>query len=218
MHAVTFIDGQVGLWYQKTDELWKPSHRAVDGHDVMRTLLQPLFALALAAPAVAQDSSKKQSEEDRRDGPYLGVAPGARDTAPGKTKVRSRGAVRYVTWVGFQMVGQGGRVFIQSTEPPVYNLVPGASDEVIVELLDSRLHSTNDARKLETGWFPTAILSVDADQHKRNITRVTIKLREVVGYDLRQEGNYLFLDFRPPTQPIVPPALPTPEPEAQAGG
>ncbi len=179
------------------------------------TLLLLLFGVSLATPAVAQDKGDKQkkSEADRRDGPYLGVAPGARDTAPGKTTIRSRGAVRYVTWVGFQMVGQGGRVFIQSTEPPVYNLVPGASDEVIVELVDSRLHSTNDARKLETGWFPTAILSVDADQYKRNITRVTIKLREIVGYDLRQEGNYLFLDFRPPTKPIVPPALPTPEPE-----
>lgn len=177
-----------------------------------------LLGVGLTAPAVAQDDApktrkKKQSEAERRDGPYLGVSPGARDTAPGKTKVRSRGAFRYVTWVGFQMVGRGGRVFIQSTEPPVYNLVPGASDEVIVELVDSRLHSTNDARKLETGWFPTAVLSVDADQHRRNVTRVVIKLREVVGYDLRQEGNYLFLDFRPPTKPIVPPKLPTPEPE-----
>ncbi len=183
----------------------------------MRSVLfHLLLGVALTAPAVAMDSAskkKKQTEEDRRDGPYLGVSPGARDTAPGKTKIRSRGAVRYVTWVGFQMVGQGGRVFIQSTEPPVYNLVPGATDEVIVELIDSRLHSTNDARKLETGWFPTAVLSVDADQHRRNVTRVVIKLREVVGYDLRQEGNYLFLDFRPPTKPIVPPKLPTPEPE-----
>jgi hypothetical protein len=178
-------------------------------------LLPTLLFLALAVPAVAQDSTKKQKEEDRRDGPYLGVAPGSRDTAPGKTKIRSRGAVRYVTWIGFQMVGQGGRVFIQSTEPPVYNLVPGGADEVIVELLDSRLHSTNDARKLETGLFPTAILSVDADQHSRNVTRVTIKLREVVGYDLRQEGNYLFLDFRPPTKPIVPPKLNTPTPDSE---
>ncbi len=182
----------------------------------MRTTTLLLLALAMAAPAAAK--KKKTAEPnlvERRDGPYLGIAPGARDAAPGKAAVRSRGAIRYVTWIGFQMVGAGGRVFIQSTEPPVYTLVPGANDEVIVELVDTRLHTRNDARKLETGWFPTAVLSIDADQHRRNVTRVKIKLREVVGYDLRQEGNYLFLDFRPPTQPIIPPVLNTPEPKGE---
>ncbi len=62
----------------------------------MRSVLfHLLLGVALTAPAVAMDSAskkKKQTEEDRRDGPYLGVSPGARDTAPGKTKIRSRGA------------------------------------------------------------------------------------------------------------------------------
>ena len=145
-------------------------------------------------------------------GPYLGVQPGAQDQAPGKDQIRSRGALRYVTWVGFQMAGQGGRVFIQSTEPAVYDMVPGNPDEVIIELTDTRLHSKNDARLLDTAWFPTAVLSVKAIQRTKSTTRVTIKLREIVGYDLRQEGNYIFLDFRPPQGAQATPAVPHPHP------
>jgi hypothetical protein len=163
-------------------------------------------------PAAAQDAPDKASPaaDLRRNGPYLGVAPGTRDTSPSTTRVRSQGAVRLLTWVGFQMVGTGGRVFIQATERPVYNLVPGAADEVVLEFPDTRLHSSNDARRLETGMFPTAVGWVEAQQSRGNVTRVTVKLRETVGYDLHQEGNYVLLDFRPPS----PATLAPPPPEA----
>ena len=175
----------------------------------MRALI--LFA-ALAACHAATASAQEPAEiAVKRSGPYLGVQPGMKDLAPGKSAVKSKGAIRFVTWVGFQMAGQGGRVFIQSTEPPEYTIVPGEADEVVLELQNSRLHSKNDGRPLDTGWFPTAVRSVDAKGLKGNKVEVRIKLREVVGYDLRQEGNYLFLDFRPPTSPIEPPKLATPE-------
>ncbi len=171
-------------------------------------LFAALVAACLAAPAQAQEPAEIAG---KRSGPYLGVQPGMKDLAPGKSAVKSKGAIRFVTWVGFQMAGQGGRVFIQSTEPPEYTIVPGEPDEVVLELQNSRLHSSNDGRPLDTGWFPTAVRSVDAQRLKGNKVRVRIALREIVGYDLRQEGNYLFLDFRPPTTPIQPPALETPE-------
>lgn len=179
-------------------------------------LSAPLFAAALAAaltlapsPATAQAEPTPKTHATTRTGPYLGVQPGMKDLAPGKATVRSKGAIRVVTWVGFQMAGQGGRVFIQSTEPPEYTLVPGEPNQVILELVDTRLHSVNDGRPLDTGWFPTAVARVDARQLKGNRVRITIDLREVVGYDLRQESNYLFLDFRPPVGPITPPVLPS---------
>lgn len=164
-------------------------------------------AAALALPTSALAERRGESKVAERNGPYLGIQPGVRDAAPGKVDVKSRGAVRVVTWVGFQMQGPGGRVFLQTTEPAVYNLVPSAADEVVLELTDTRLQSVNDGRKLETGYFPTAVAWVDADQLKSTL-RLTVKLREVVGYDLRQEGNYLILDFRPPTGPISPPGAP----------
>jgi len=172
-----------------------------------------ILGVLIAWPALS--SAQEAANAPTRTGPYLGVQPGAQDMAPGKGAVRSRGAIKVITWVGFQMSGQGGRVFVQSTEPPEYNIVPGATDEVVLEFPNTRLHSSNDGRRLDTGWFPTAVLSVQPRRLKGNTTRVIIKLREVVGYDLRQEGNYLFLDFRPPTGPINPPKLETPTPEAQ---
>ena len=151
----------------------------------------------------AQDTPKPIKID--RKGPYLGVQPGTQDLAPNTSSLRSRGAIRLITWVGFQMRGQGGRVFIQGTEPPTYEIVPGNPDEIVIALPNSRLHSKNNRRLLKTGWFPTAVLSVKASQEKNNLTKVTIKLREVVGYDLRQEGNYIFLDFRPPTGKLTVP-------------
>ncbi len=169
----------------------------------MRTVL---FVSALVAfsglPALAAPPGATKNTAKRRM-PYLGVSPGTNDYLP-----RTRGSKRVVTWVGFQMVGEGGRVFIQSNEPPLYNLVPGAPDEIIIDVSDARLRTRNDSRPLETGWFPTAVAGIDAQQLPGPTTRVIIKLREVVGYDLRQEGNYLLLDFRRPTQPITPPARP----------
>jgi hypothetical protein len=172
----------------------------------------PLSAILLAAAvlvgavpaALAADETAPRENPRLRTGPYLGVQPGLKDIAPGKVDVKSRGALRVLTWVGFQMQGAGGRVFLQTTEPAIYNIVASDPGEVVLELTDTRIQSSNDTRRLDTSWFPTAVVSVDARSQK-NLVRVTGKLREVVGYDLRQEGNYLFLDFRPPTQaPLAP--------------
>ena len=167
-------------------------------------------SLILATSAWAQ--SPTEATDVTRVGPYLGVQPGAQDQAPGKYQLRSKGALQTVTWVGFQMAGQGGRVFVQTTEPALYEIVPGDPNEVVLELRNARIHSKNDTRLLETGWFPTAVTSVKANQKKGSVVRVTIKLREIVGYDLRQEGNYVFLDFRPPQKLTAPPPQTAPTP------
>lgn len=182
-------------------------HSKARAHRVLGAAL----ALALALPALSaqaqgvDDTVETGKRIKRHRGPYLGVAPGANDHQPRVRKRRNAG--RVATWVGFQWVGEGGRVFIQANEPPQYTLVPGDPDEIIIDLPDTRLRTRNDSRRLDTSWFPTAVASVKARQEGRDLTRVTIKLREVVGYDLRQEGNYLLLDFRPPVQPIATPRL-----------
>ena len=172
-----------------------------------RSLTLCAFAMG-ALPAWAQPA-EGETEPAAQRVPYLGVSPGTNDYLP---RTRAREGQRVVTWVGFQMLGEGGRVFIQANEPPMYNLVPGEPNEIIIDLADSTLRTRNDSRKLETGWFPTAVAWVKAEQLPGKITRVTISLREVVGYDLRQEGNYLLLDFRPPTQPVTPPPHPLDDP------
>ena len=81
----------------------------------MRALI--VLIAMLAGPALAQTPSP-------RTGPYLGVQPGETDTAPGKVRLTSKGGMRLLSWVGFQMIGAGGRVFIQTNEAPVYEIVP----------------------------------------------------------------------------------------------
>lgn len=164
-------------------------------------------ALAMIASPLAANAQ----DTDTRTGPYLGVQPGVKDSAPGKEKVRYRGANRYITWVGFQMQGRGSRVFIQTTEPAVYNIVPAAADEVVLEFSNTRLQTSNEGRALDTMMFPSAVGKVVAEQTRRDLSRVIIKLRSIVGYDLRQEGNYIFLDFRPPPAAAPAPAAPAPE-------
>ncbi|MEZ4474565.1 MAG: AMIN domain-containing protein [bacterium] len=163
-----------------------------------------LCLVAFAAPAGAQEGNGTL-----RTGPYLGVQPGQKDDAPGKVQLAGKGGIKLLTWVGFQMVGEGGRVFLQTSEAPTYQLVSARPDEVVLELTDTKLHRKNDGRPLKTGWFPTAVREIDADPVRgdKTRTRVTIRLREQVGYDLRQEGNYLILDFRAPTGPVTAPPI-----------
>ena len=88
------------------------------------------------------------------------------------------------------MKGPGGRVFIQSTESPQYDVIASDALEVVLELKKSRLH-TKEGRPLDTTFFPTAVQKVTAKQLRGSVVRVTIQLSESVGYDLRQEGQYL---------------------------
>ncbi len=164
----------------------------------------PLFLLLILFPLTV---SAEGEEGIQRSGPYYGVQPGTQELAPNKSALRSRGVIRIISWVGFQMQGQGGRVFVQSTEPPEFELLGTEPDLIVVDFPNTRLHSKNDGHRLETGWFPTAVLWVEAKQLKKNVTRVFIKLREVVAYDVRQEDNYLFLDFRAPKGPLTAPKV-----------
>lgn len=154
---------------------------------------------ALAQPADEVGVGPKARPAAHLRGPYLGVAPGTNEDVP-RLRRRRKSGLRVATWVGFQWIGEGGRVFVQANTPPQYTLVPGNPDEIIIDLPETRLRTRNDMRTLDTTMFPTAVASVHAQQLSGDTTRVTIKLREVVGYDLRQEGNFLLLDFRPPVQ------------------
>ena len=175
----------------------------------MRALLF-FMILGLCVSAKAEENSAIPVV--KRVGPYLGVAPGSNDLAPNKADLRSVGTTRLISWVGFQMAGPGGRVFIQSTEPLEFDIVSTGEGKIVIDLANSFLHSSNDGRRLETGWFPTAVLWVEAKQHSEQVTRVTIRLREEVGYDVRQQGNYLFFDFRAPQGPVTTPAPTTTPP------
>ena len=145
-----------------------------------------LVTIAFAEPTVPQ-----------RSGPYLGVQPGMRDVAP-NTKIR--GATKQdnaLTWVGFDMTAPGGRVFLQTTSPVKYQVLPTNEDQVIIQLQDCELNWKNDGHHLDTSWFAaSAVKTIQAKPKKNsNVVEVRIQLKKNGAYDLRQEGSYLFIDF-----------------------
>ena len=92
----------------------------------MRFLIASLMLLAL--PAAAQEA-----DPTFRTGPYLGVQPGQKDDAPGKVRLTSKGGQKQLTWVGFQMATEGGRVFLQTTDVPTWQVISTQPDQVVKE-------------------------------------------------------------------------------------
>ena len=134
--------------------------------------------------------------------PYLGVNPALRNYAPGKT-VKSKKGQQKITWIGFQAQGDRGHVFIQSDQPPLYEVSKSSDDRVLIDFPSATLHTRNDARNLDTGFFPTMVRYVKATQVSRSIVRVTIKLRRPsTGYKVKKDKEMLHFYFNPPKSPI----------------
>ena len=145
-----------------------------------------LVTVAFAEPTVPQ-----------RSGPYLGVQPGMRDVAP-NTKLRGANKQdNALTWVGFDMTAPGGRVFLQTSSPAKYQVLPTAEDEVVIQIKNCALNWKNDGHHLDTSWFAaSAVKHIQAKPKKGlRLVEIRIKLKKDGAYDLRQEGSYLFVDF-----------------------
>jgi hypothetical protein len=102
-----------------------------------------------------------------------------------------------MTVLGFRPVPTGSRVFIQTNEPVTFNVTEG-DKQVVLELEDTRIDMVSHARRLDTSFFETAVVSVNADAGPSRTARVTIKLKERVSYQTRQDGNELSIEFQRP--------------------
>ena len=157
-----------------------------------------LTLLLVAQSALAQEDS--YSLEDRE--PYSGVNPTLRNFAPGKT-VKSVEGQQKITWVGFQAQGDRAHVFIQSDQPPLYEISKSSDDRVLIDFPSATLHTRNDMRTLDTSFFPTMVRYVKATQVSRSIVRITIKLRRSsTGYKVKKDKEMLHFFFNPPKAPI----------------
>ncbi len=130
-----------------------------------------------------------------RTGPYLGIQPGLRDIAPNTELRGSTDSDNALTWVGFDMSSPGGRVFIQTGQTSQYEVIPTEDDEVLIELKNCTLNWKNDGHHLDTSWFPTSVKQVQAKAKGKSDVLIRIQLKGSGNYDLRQEGNYIFVDF-----------------------
>ncbi|OJT20692.1 hypothetical protein BO221_31175 [Archangium sp. Cb G35] len=135
--------------------------------------------------AEARQARVAQAERPRQ-------APSQGDSAD----VSSRSKV--MTLVGFRPAPSGSRVFVRTNEPVSYNVTEG-NKEVVLELENTRISESNNTRSLNTSFFDTAVVSVDADPGPSRTVRVAIKLKEQVQFETRQNGNEVSIEFQSPS-------------------
>lgn len=156
----------------------------------------------------AGDSLREQEAAINRDklqvgDIYRGIVPGvrdwhllprrARDAARRNTSTRNR-----LSWIGFQDLAGGSRVFVQTIREATWRVEEGVADDgravVTVTLLGTRVPIYNNRRTLDTRYFATAVIGANATPVGPN-TVVTIVLQSRTPYAVRQEGEFLFIDF-----------------------
>ena len=91
------------------------------------------------------------------------------------------------------------RVFVRTDEPVRYSIAKG-SNEVVVELENTRITDENNTLPLDTSFFNTSVASVAARPGPSRTVRVSIRLKQQVPYQTRQEGNELLIDFQRPAR------------------
>src|SRR5205814_4577280 len=108
---------------------------------------------------------------------YVGVVPGADAKNP---LPRAKTAPPRLIWSGFQSVEGGSRVFFQTNKPVTFDVGKqpheGKPGTVSVFLRNCRIHLRNNARHLDTRFFPTPVEGVTAVQRRKDVElRISLK-------------------------------------------
>ncbi|HYH97637.1 AMIN domain-containing protein [Hyalangium sp.] len=99
--------------------------------------------------------------------------------------------------VGFQQQTGGARVYVRTNEPVSYKVSEGRN-EIVLMLENTQIGKGNNTRALDTSFFDTAVARVDPTVGPDRSVRVSIKLKEQVPVQTRQEGNTISLEFARP--------------------
>ena len=96
--------------------------------------------------------------------------------------------------VGFQQQAGRARVYVRTSEPVSYKVSEGRN-EIVLMLENTQIGKGNNTRALDTSFFDTAVARVDPAVGPDRSVRVSIKLKEQVPVQTRQEGNTISLEF-----------------------
>jgi hypothetical protein len=86
---------------------------------------------------------------------------------------------------------------VRTNEPVSYKVSEGRN-EIVLMLENTQIGKGNNTRALDTSFFDTAVARVDPAVGPDRSVRVSIKLKEQVSVQTRQEGNTISLEFPPP--------------------
>ena len=150
------------------------------------------------------DPNKKKKSRFSRgnliiDSIYTGIIPGIRDTLPHILKHQKRGKKprksNQLTWIGYQALSTGSRIFIQTSVPAEYAVESSNNGKTItVELLNTRIPLSNSKRVIDTSFFPLGVDSVKATSVKGRVAKVTINLHRRTPFHVTTENEYLYID------------------------
>ena len=111
----------------------------------------------------------------------------------GGTEVSSRR--KTVTLVGFS--SDKSRVFVRTNGPVRYTVSQADDKTVVLELENTGFHRRNDRRLLDTRFFGGPVVQIVPSPAGGKTVRVAVTLRDKVGYQARQDGNEVSLQFAP---------------------
>jgi len=108
---------------------------------------------------------------------YVGVSP----ELPRKNPLPPpKGTGPQLVWTGFQKSDSGPLVFLQTSTATPFEMGEASGKRVSVFLRNCRIHLDNNSRRLETRFFGTNVLSVQARQRKKDVEIiVTLKAPSV---------------------------------------
>jgi colicin import membrane protein len=89
------------------------------------------------------------------------------------------------------------RVFVRTSTPPRFTIQDVGENLIRVELENTRVVRRNDARFLDTSFFPSAVALITPSRHGSSYV-VDIKLKQKVPYQQKIEGDMLAIDFERP--------------------
>lgn len=131
---------------------------------------------------------------------YRGIIPGVRDwhllprrlrDAAAKNPKRHRNRM---TWLGFSQSEKGSTVWFQTIKQAAYSVRDAEDGNVVVTLLGTKIPRSNERRAVDTSYWPSAVSRVDAGRSGGNAV-IVISLHESASYAVRQEGEFLYVDF-----------------------
>ena len=145
--------------------------------------------LTVASPTLAAEPSPADRREEAPAGaaPYKGLAgPEARNPLPQPKTDPPR-----LIWTGFKMAGDRSEIFLQTTREVVHELgtaKSGGPGSLTLLLRNCRIHLRNNARKIDTHFFPTPVESVSARQHHKDV-ELQIALKDAVVPEVRVQAG-----------------------------
>jgi hypothetical protein len=145
----------------------------------------------------AAEEKKRQQQESRQTRVAQAERPRA-EPRQGDRVAGSSGRTT-MTLVGFAQEPSASRVFLRTTQPVEFNVTEGEK-VVFVVLENTGIAESNNTRPLDTSFFDTAVTSVVADAGPSRTVRVSIRLKEQVSYQTRQNGNELSIEFQRPAR------------------